>query len=94
MAKIHIKNQLKGKIELCAGMKEYELESEQQVTIEVSDEDVIYLDTLIQEEFIPVKVKALIDAAKRVLKYRGMEEYIDLHLAIQAMEVSGDKVTT
>ena len=50
MAKIHIKNQLKGKIELCAGMKEYELESEQHITIEVDDEDVIYLDTLIQEE--------------------------------------------
>lgn len=50
MTRIHVKNQLEGKIELCAGMKEYELEPEQQVTIEVEDEDVIYLDTLSQEE--------------------------------------------
>ncbi|MBW2672753.1 MAG: hypothetical protein JRD89_04945 [Deltaproteobacteria bacterium] len=43
--KIHIKNQLSGKIEFCAGMKEYELEPEQEVTIEVEDEDCVYLDT-------------------------------------------------
>ena len=50
MTRIHVKNQLEGKIELCAGMKEYELEPEQLIAVEVEDGDVIYLDTLIQKE--------------------------------------------
>ena len=50
MAKIHVKNQLPDKIEFCVGMKEYELEPEQLIAVEVEDGDVIYLDTLIQKE--------------------------------------------
>lgn len=44
--KLHIKNQLSGKIEFCCGEKEYELEPEQEISIEVKDEDCIYLDTV------------------------------------------------
>ena len=44
--KIHIKNQLDHKIDFCIGMGEYSLESGQQITVDVNDEDVVYLDTL------------------------------------------------
>lgn len=44
--KIHIKNQLPVAIEFCCGQKEYELEPEQEITIEVQDEDCLYLDTI------------------------------------------------
>lgn len=44
--KLHIKNQLNGKIEFCCGEKEYELEPGQEITIEVKDEDCMYLDTV------------------------------------------------
>jgi hypothetical protein len=47
--KIHIKNQLKGKVAFCAGMKEYELEPGQEVTIEVEDEGCMYFDQVTLE---------------------------------------------
>jgi len=46
--KLHLKNQLDGKIELCAGTREYELEPEEEITIDVEDEDCVYLDTFIK----------------------------------------------
>lgn len=45
--KLHIKNQLKGKIEFCCGKNEYELEPEQEVTVQVADEDCMYFDTIV-----------------------------------------------
>lgn len=47
--KIHIKNQLKGKVAFCVGVKEYELEPEQEATIEVDDEGCMYLDQVTRE---------------------------------------------
>ncbi|MCL6478318.1 MAG: hypothetical protein K6T65_07855 [Peptococcaceae bacterium] len=44
--KLHIKNQLNGIIEFCCGEKEYELNPEQEITIEVKDEDCMYFDTV------------------------------------------------
>jgi hypothetical protein len=44
--KLHIKNQLNGDltIEFCCGQEEYTLEPEEEVTLEVQDEDCMYLD--------------------------------------------------
>lgn len=42
--KLHIKNQLSGKIEFTCGDKEYALEPEQEIAIEVKDEDCMYFD--------------------------------------------------
>jgi len=50
--KLHIKNQLDGKIEFCSGQKEYELDPDQEITIEVSDEDCMYFD-----QFNPTNVR-------------------------------------
>ena len=47
--KLHVKNQLNGRIEFCAGEKEYQLEPEQEITIEVNDEDCVYFDTFMKE---------------------------------------------
>ena len=44
--KLHIKNQLGGKIEFCLGEKEYELAPEEEMTIEVKDEDCMYFDKI------------------------------------------------
>lgn len=44
--RLHIKNQLGLTIGFCCGEQEYELESEQEIDIEVDDEDCMYLDTL------------------------------------------------
>lgn len=44
--KIHIKNQLNGKIEFCCGDREYEIEPEQEITVAVNDEDCLYLDNV------------------------------------------------
>lgn len=48
--KIHIKNQMNGKIEFCCGEKEYELEPGQKITIEVNDEDCMYFDQFIRDD--------------------------------------------
>ncbi|WP_128739137.1 hypothetical protein [Desulfocucumis palustris] len=42
--KLHIKNQLSGKIEFRIGSKEYELDPDQEITIEANDEDCMYFD--------------------------------------------------
>jgi len=46
--KIHIKNQLNNEheIEFCCGDKEFKLGPEEEVTVEVQDEDVIYFDVV------------------------------------------------
>lgn len=46
--KIHVKNQLNNGhiIEFCCGEREYKLEPEEEVTIEIQDEDCMYLDTV------------------------------------------------
>lgn len=44
--KLHIKNQLRGTLEFCCGMNEYTLAPEKEITIEVSNEDCMYFDTL------------------------------------------------
>lgn len=46
--KIHIKNQLNNEaiIEFCLGEKEYELKHNDAVTVEVKDEDCLYLDVV------------------------------------------------
>jgi len=44
--KLNIRNQLDGKIEFACGDKEYELKPEQEITIEVEDEDYLYLDVV------------------------------------------------
>jgi hypothetical protein len=46
--KLHIKNQALFRIEFCCGEKEYELEPDQQVTIEVEDEDCMYFDQVVE----------------------------------------------
>lgn len=47
--KLHLINNLPGKIQLTCGMVEHELEPGQQKTIEVEDEDCMYLDQAVQE---------------------------------------------
>jgi len=44
--KLFIENNLPGIIEFCCGDKEYELEPEQVIEIEVNDEDCLFLDTV------------------------------------------------
>lgn len=48
--KIHVKNQLNNgqEIQFCCGDKEYKLAHEEDVTIEIQDEDVLYLDVVSQ----------------------------------------------
>jgi hypothetical protein len=45
---LHIKNQINGKptVELCCGEKEYVLAPEEEVSVEVGEEDCIYLDVV------------------------------------------------
>lgn len=42
--KIHIKNQLGHTVEFCCGESEHILAPEEEVSVEVADEDYIYLD--------------------------------------------------
>lgn len=46
--KVHLKNQLNdgNAIEFCCGEKEYKLLSEEEITIEINDDDCIYLDVV------------------------------------------------
>lgn len=49
--KIYIKNQLNNghAIEFCAGEREYKLGPEEEITIQVQEEDCIYLDVVHQD---------------------------------------------
>ena len=44
---INIANNLSGEVHVCVGMEEYEIKPRQEVTVQVKDGDVIYLDTLV-----------------------------------------------
>jgi hypothetical protein len=44
--KLHIENNLPNTIKFCCGDKEYELESDRKIIIEIKDGDCLYLDTV------------------------------------------------
>lgn len=69
--KIHVKNQLSGKIEFCCGDSEYELRPEQKITIKVKDEDCIYFDRLCNVESENKNVKDLVNTLR---KYGAQEK--------------------
>ena len=46
VTKLHIKNNTSKAIEFCSGSKEYVLEPDEEITIEIEDDDVMYVDEL------------------------------------------------
>ena len=58
---IRIKNQLKGTVDFCIGMHEYQLEPEQDVIAPVSDGDCMYLDQL--DQLVPERKQSPAEVA-------------------------------
>jgi len=86
---IRIKNQLHGTVEFCIGMQEHTLEHDQDVIVQVSDGDCMYLDQL---TFPKTKVKspaalALADIAQAMESHKAgtitrMESLTAIGLAV------------
>lgn len=93
-SKLHIKNNLDGRIEFCVGLEEYKLEPGQHIAVNIEDGDFVYLDTLVasntEVELLEAEIRRWIRTWKNSERYRRYCDRVNKALKHELDEIRAE----